>query len=138
MIDQSNINKNTSAIRLFGVSIPMSKNLVSGLPMIYGVGKRNLYDICAALSLNPRIRFYQLSQDQVDALRRHIEANYVIEGDLKSRVVDNIKRLISLNCYRGMRHRRGLPVRGQRTKTNARTRRGRKKQAIAQKKQPVK
>jgi small subunit ribosomal protein S13 len=103
------------------------------LTYIYGVGLKRSKDVIAALNLNPDMRSEQLTEAQVAQLTSYLQTTYVVEGDLRREVQQNIKRLVSINCYRGMRHRLGLPVRGQRTKTNARTRKGKKK-TVANKK----
>ena len=110
--------------RIAGVDIPNNKRIEIALTYIYGIGRKSANDILAATGINPDTRAKDLTEDQVAKLRDEIENNYMVEGDLRREVGMNIKRLIEVNCYRGMRHRKGLPVRGQRTKTNARTRKG--------------
>ena len=110
--------------RIAGVDIPNSKRVEIALTYIYGSGRKSANDILAKTGINPDTRAKDLTEDEVAKLRDEIENNYVVEGDLRRDVALNIKRLVEINCYRGIRHRKGLPVRGQRTKTNARTRKG--------------
>ena len=119
--------------RIAGIDLPREKRIEIGLTYIYGIGRTSAQKILEMTGINPDIRVKDLTEDQEAALRDVIDKNYTIEGDLRREVALNIKRLIEIGCYRGMRHRRGLPVRGQRTKTNARTRKGPKK-TIANKK----
>lgn len=119
--------------RISGVDLPKEKRVEIGLTYIYGVGRKTSNDILAATGINPDIRVKDLTEDQVSALREYIDKTYTIEGDLRRNTALNIKRLVEIGCYRGTRHRKGLPVRGQRSKTNARTRKGPKK-TIANKK----
>ena len=109
--------------RIAGVIIPDNKHLNIALTQIYGVGRQRSMDICQAVGLNPQTRVRDLSENELDKLRTAI-GKYTLEGDLRREVSMNIKRLMDLGCYRGIRHRKGLPVRGQRTRTNARTRKG--------------
>ena len=122
--------------RIVGVDIPNDKHVVYSLTYIYGIGLSTAKKILAAVNISEDIRVKNLSEEQLTAIRNEI-AKYKVEGDLRREVSLNIKRLSEIGCYRGLRHRRGLPVRGQRTKTNARTRKGPKK-TIANKKQAVK
>ena len=110
--------------RIAGVDIPNSKRVEIALTYIYGIGRKSANDILAKTGINPDTRAKDLTEDEVAKLRDEIENNYVVEGDLRRDVALNINRLVEINCYRGIRHRKGLPVRGQRTKTNARTRKG--------------
>ncbi|MBQ4602433.1 MAG: 30S ribosomal protein S13 [Clostridia bacterium] len=110
--------------RIAGVDIPNSKRIEIALTYIYGIGRTSAVKILETTGIDPDTRAKDLTEDQVAKLRDEIENNYMVEGDLRREVGMNIKRLIEVNCYRGMRHRKGLPVRGQRTKTNARTRKG--------------
>ena len=119
--------------RIAGIDLPREKRVEIGLTYIFGIGRKSAQDILKMAGVNPNTRVKDLTEDQEAALRDVIDKNYTIEGDLRREVALNIKRLIEIGCYRGMRHRRGLPVRGQRTKTNARTRKGPKK-TIANKK----
>ncbi len=119
--------------RIAGIDLPREKRIEIGLTSVYGIGRKSAKDILAMAGIDPDIRVKDLTDDQEAALRDVIDKNYTIEGDLRREVALNIKRLIEIGCYRGIRHRRGLPVRGQRTKSNARTRKGPKK-TIANKK----
>ena len=123
--------------RLVGVDLPREKRLEIALTYIYGMGRTRAKETLAATGVNPDQRVRDLGDDDLVRLRDHIEANYKVEGDLRREVQMNIKRLMDLGCYRGLRHRKGLPVRGQRTHTNARTRKG-KAVAIAGKKKVTK
>ena len=119
--------------RIAGVDIPNQKRVEIALTYIYGIGRKSANDILAKTGINPDTRAKDLTEEEVAKLRDEIESSYTVEGDLRRDVALNIKRLVEINCYRGIRHRKGLPVRGQRTKTNARTRKGPKK-TIANKK----
>ena len=119
--------------RIAGIDLPREKRLEIGLTYIYGIGRKSATEILKLANIDPDIRVKDLTDEQEAALREVIDKNYTIEGDLRREVALNIKRLTEIGCYRGVRHRRGLPVRGQRTKTNARTRKGPKK-TIANKK----
>ena len=119
--------------RISGVDLPKDKRVEIGLTYIYGIGRKSAKDILEKAGINPDIRVKDLTDDQEAALRDVIDKGYTIEGDLRREVALNVKRLTEIGCYRGTRHRRGLPVRGQRSKTNARTRKGPKK-TIANKK----
>ena len=119
--------------RIAGVDLPKEKRVEIGLTYVYGIGRKSANDILAKAGVNPDTRVKDLTEDQEAALRDVIDKHFTIEGDLRREVALNIKRLTEIGCYRGVRHRRGLPVRGQRTKTNARTRKGPKK-TIANKK----
>jgi len=110
--------------RIAGVDLPKDKRVEIALQYIYGIGRTSAKKICAAANVNPITRTHALSEDEIRRLRETIEANFKVEGDLRRETSMNIKRLMDLGCYRGLRHRRGLPVRGQRTHTNARTRKG--------------
>ena len=109
--------------RIAGVNIPDNAHIVIGLQHIYGIGPSRAKKICGAAGVEEQIKVKDLSQDKMELVRNQV-ATFAIEGDLRREVSMNIKRLMDLGCYRGVRHRRGLPVRGQRTKTNARTRKG--------------
>lgn len=109
--------------RIAGVNIPVQKHAWVGLTHIYGIGRARALAICAAAGVKPETRIRDLTEGEVEAIRAEI-AKVPVEGDLRREVAMNIKRLMDLGCYRGLRHRRGLPVRGQQTKTNARTRKG--------------
>ena len=119
--------------RIAGIDLPREKRVEIALTYIFGIGRKSANDILKLANVNPDTRVKDLTEDQEAALRDVIDKNYTIEGDLRREVALNIKRLTEIGCYRGMRHRRGLPVRGQRTKTNARARKGPKK-TIANKK----
>ena len=110
--------------RISGVDIPNQKRVEIALTYIYGIGLKSSKDILAKTGIDPDKRAKDLTEEDTAKLRDEIEKNYTVEGDLRRDVALNIKRLIEINCYRGIRHRKGLPVRGQRTKTNARTRKG--------------
>jgi small subunit ribosomal protein S13 len=114
------------AARIAGVNIPVQKHIVIGLTSIYGVGRNRAKTICLAAKIDPVKKAKDLTEAELELLRNEI-AKFRVEGDLRREVSMNIKRLIELGAYRGLRHRRGLPVRGQRTKTNARTRKGKRK-----------
>lgn len=119
--------------RIAGVDLPRDKRVEIGLTYVYGIGRKKASEILAATGVNPDTRVRDLTEDDEKKLRDYIDHNLIVEGDLRRNVSLNIKRLIDIQCYRGVRHRKGLPVRGQRTKTNARTRKGPKK-TIANKK----
>jgi len=119
--------------RISGVDLPRDKRVEIALHYIYGIGRKTAGDIIAATGINPDIRVKDLTEDDVSKLREYIDRNVKVEGDLRRETAFDIKRLIEIGCYRGIRHRKGLPVRGQRSKTNARTRKGPKK-TIANKK----
>lgn len=112
--------------RIAGVNIPDNKHAVISLTYIYGIGRPTAQKICAATGVNPAAKLSDLTDEQIEQLRGEV-AKFTTEGDLRREVNMNIKRLMDLGCFRGIRHRRGLPVRGQRTKTNARTRKGPRK-----------
>jgi small subunit ribosomal protein S13 len=120
--------------RIAGVDIPNDKQVAFSLPYIYGVGRTTALRVLAQTNVNPTTKARDLTDDEVARLRAVIEGELVVEGDLRRVVRGNIQRLIEINCYRGQRHRRGLPVRGQRTKTNARTRRGVRRTVAGKKK----
>ncbi len=124
--------------RIAGVDLPRDKRIEIGLTYIYGIGLTRSKQILASTGVNPDIRVKELSDADVAALRGEVESNYQIEGDLRRWEAMNIKRLIDIGTYRGRRHRMGLPVRGQRTRTNARTRRGRRQTVAGKKKAPGK
>ena len=110
--------------RIAGVDLPKNKRIEIGLTYIYGIGRSTADEILAGTGVNPDICVKDLSEEDVAKLRDYIDKHIVVEGDLRREVALNIKRLVEIGCYRGVRHRKGLPVRGQRTKTNARTRQG--------------
>ena len=110
--------------RIAGVDIPNNKRVEIALTYIYGIGRKSSNDILAKTGVDPDKRAKDLTEEEIAKLRDEIENSYTVEGDLRRDVSLNIKRMVEINCYRGIRHRKGLPVRGQRTKTNARTRKG--------------
>lgn len=120
--------------RVIGIDIPDNKRLEISLMYIYGIGRRLSNEICVKLGLNPNMRAHRLTEDEIAKINALLTSQYVVEGDLRRQIQNNIKRLISIHCYRGMRHRLGLPVRGQRTRTNARTRKGKRKTVANKKK----
>lgn len=119
--------------RVIGIDIPDNKRLEISLRYIYGIGPHKAREICTGLGLDPNIRAHRLTQDEIAKLNAKLQ-EYTVEGDLRRQVQGNIKRLISIHCYRGMRHRLGLPVHGQRTRSNARTRKGKRKTVANKKK----
>ena len=123
----------TSMARISGVDLPRDKRIEIGLTYVYGIGLASSRKILAETGIDPNTRVKDLTEEQESKLRECINRNYIVEGDLRRTVALDIKRLTEIGCYRGMRHRRGLPVRGQRSKTNARTRKG-PKRTIANKK----
>ena len=120
--------------RIAGVDLPRDKRVEIGLTYIFGIGRKTASDIIAATGINPDTRVRDLTEDEVSKLREYIDHNCVVEGDLRRDVAFDIKRLIEIGCYRGVRHRKSLPVRGQRSKTNARTRKGPRKTMANKKK----
>lgn len=120
--------------RIAGVDLPRDKRVEIALTYIFGIGKATSQKILAEAGINPDTRVKDLTEEEANKLRLIIDKNYTVEGDLRREVNMNIKRLMDLGCYRGLRHRRGLPVRGQKTKTNARTRKGPKRTAGGKKK----
>ncbi|MFZ2958977.1 MAG: 30S ribosomal protein S13 [Candidatus Ozemobacteraceae bacterium] len=115
--------------RIAGVDLPRDKRVEAALPYIYGIGLTRSRDILKKNKINPDTRVKDLTEDEISLIKQTIEREYRVEGDLRREVAMNIKRLMDIGCYRGLRHRKGLPVRGQRTKTNARTRKGPRKAA---------
>jgi small subunit ribosomal protein S13 len=120
--------------RIAGVDIPREKRLEISLTYIYGIGRTRAQEISQALDIDPDTRVRDLTDDEVTRIRNHIEATFKVEGDLRREVQQDIKRKMEIGCWQGLRHRRGLPVRGQRTQTNARTRKGPKKTVAGKKK----
>jgi small subunit ribosomal protein S13 len=120
--------------RIAGVDLPREKRVEIGLTYIFGIGLPKSHEILEATGVNPDTRIKDLTEDEVNALRDYINKSILVEGDLRRKVALDIKRLMEVGCYRGIRHRRGLPVRGQKTKTNARTRKGPKKTMAGKKK----
>ena len=120
--------------RIAGVNIPSEKQVVIALTYIFGIGRHNAGEICRKAKVNESTRVNSLTDDEVVRIRETIDSNYHVEGDLRREIGMNIKRLQDLGCYRGIRHRKGLPVRGQQTQSNARTRKGKKKTVAGKKK----
>jgi small subunit ribosomal protein S13 len=120
--------------RIFGVDLPREKRVEIGLTYIYGIGRTTASKLCAETGVDPSTRVKDLTEDEVTKLRDAIDGKILVEGDLRREQGQNIKRLMEIGCYRGLRHRKGLPVRGQRTHTNARTRKGPRRQIGAKKK----
>ncbi|MBS5451277.1 MAG: 30S ribosomal protein S13 [Coriobacteriia bacterium] len=119
--------------RIFGIDLPREKRVEIGLTYIYGIGRTTASKICAETGVDPATRVKDLTEDEVTRIRDFIDGRYMVEGDLRREQSQNIKRLMEIGCYRGLRHRKGLPVRGQRTHTNARTRKGPRRQIGAKK-----
>lgn len=124
--------------RIAGVDLPANKRIEIGLTYIYGIGRSRANKILAEAGVDPDRRVRELSEDEITRIRSIIDREGMVEGDLRKEVQMNIKRLMDIGCYRGLRHRKGLPVRGQRTHTNARTRKGPRRATIAKKKAPGK
>lgn len=124
--------------RVIGIDIPDNKRLEVSLTYIYGVGRQLANEILVKLGLDPNMRAQKLTEDDIAKLNAILQSEYTVEGDLRRQVQNNIKRLVSINAYRGIRHRLGLPVRGQRTRTNARTRKGKRKTVAGKKTAPTK
>lgn len=124
--------------RIAGVDIPRNKKIGIAISYVYGIGRSNGAAILAKANVNPDRRTRDLTEEEVNRIREVVDREYRVEGDLRREVQLNIKRLMDIGCYRGLRHRKGMPTRGQRTRTNARTRRGRRGQAIGIKKKTVK
>jgi small subunit ribosomal protein S13 len=120
--------------RLAGVDLPREKRMEIALTYIFGIGRTRSKELLAATEISPDLRVKELTDDDLAKLRDHIETNYKVEGDLRREVAADIRRKMEIGCYEGLRHRRGLPVRGQRTKTNARTHKGPKKTVAGKKK----
>lgn len=124
--------------RIAGVDVPRDKHVVVALTYIYGVGRSRSAQVLRQLNIDPVTKVRDLTEDEIGRIRETLENGFTLEGDLRREVTGNIKRLMEIGCYRGIRHRRGLPVRGQRTKTNARTRRGNKRSVGIRKKKALK
>jgi small subunit ribosomal protein S13 len=120
--------------RIAGVDLPREKAVLYAIPLIYGIGKHNAHDVIAKAGIDPTKKIKDLSETEIGKLREVIDADYQVEGDLRREVQSNIRRLIEIGSYRGLRHRRGLPTRGQRTRSNARTRKGKAKTVAGKKK----
>jgi small subunit ribosomal protein S13 len=123
--------------RIAGVDLPKHKHIAFALPYLYGVGKTLARDICAKTGIPPTKMTEELTENEIKKIRELLESDYKVEGDLRREVQMNIKRLMDLGCYRGLRHRRGLPVNGQRTHTNARTRKGPRKGVLSRAARPA-
>lgn len=119
--------------RIAGVDLPNRKRIDIGLTYIYGIGRSTSQKILGGLDINPGTKTDQLTQDEINSIRKAIDSEYKVEGELRTDVSMSIKRLMDLGCYRGLRHRKALPVNGQRTKTNARTRKGPRRSAVKKK-----
>jgi small subunit ribosomal protein S13 len=124
--------------RIAGVDLPRGKRIEIALTYIYGIGRPRAAEILASAGVSPAVRTQDLSEEEVSRLRKEIETKYKVEGALRTETSMNIKRLMDIGCYRGIRHRRGLPVRGQRTSTNARTHKGKRRAIAGKKKAPKK
>ena len=124
--------------RIAGINVPLNKRVEIGLTYIYGIGRATSNDLLAEAGVSPNTYVRDLTEDEVTKLRDLVDRDLTVEGDLRRERSQNIKRLMEIGCYRGVRHRRGLPVRGQKTKTNARTRKGPKRMQVAGKKKPGK
>ena len=120
--------------RIAGIDLPRDKAVLYALPLLYGIGKHNVHDIVAKAGVDPRKKIKDLSEQELTHLREIIDRDYQVEGDLRREVQGNIRRLMDINSYRGLRHRRGLPTRGQNTRHNARTRKGKPKTVAGKKK----
>ncbi|MCE9558848.1 MAG: 30S ribosomal protein S13 [Armatimonadetes bacterium] len=120
--------------RIAGIDVPREKAILFALPLIYGLGPKTTADLIEKAGLDPRKKVKELTETEIGKLREIIDADYQVEGDLRREVHSNIRRLIEIGCYRGLRHRRGLPTRGQRTRSNARTRKGKAKTVAGKKK----
>jgi small subunit ribosomal protein S13 len=124
--------------RIAGIDIPRNKKIKIAIAYVYGIGHSNGMDILTKANVNPEARTRDLTEEELNRIREVVDREYRVEGDLRREIQLNIKRLMDIACYRGLRHRRGMPLRGQRTRTNARTRRGRRGQAIGIKKKVAK
>ena len=120
--------------RIAGVDLPRDKAALYALPLLYGIGKHNVHGLLEKAEIDPRTKIRDLDESQIGKLRELLDREYQVEGDLKREVQGNIRRLMEIGCYRGLRHRRGLPTRGQRTRSNARTRKGKPKTVAGKKK----
>ncbi len=120
--------------RIAGIDLPRDKAIQYALPVLFGIGKHNVSDVLAKADVDPRKRVKELDENEIQRLREVIDKDYQVEGDLRREVNSNIRRLMEIGCYRGLRHRRGLPTRGQRTRSNARTRKGKPKTVAGKKK----
>ena len=134
MTTSGSTQENHTVARISGVDLPREKRVEIALTYIFGIGRTRADETLKATGVNPDTRVKDLTEEELVKLRTHIDGNYQVEGDLRREVQADIRRKIEIGCYRGMRHRRGLPVRGQRTKTNARTRKGPKRTVAGKKK----
>ncbi|HEX7665229.1 MAG TPA: 30S ribosomal protein S13 [Polyangiaceae bacterium] len=123
--------------RIAGVDLPRHKHVAYSLPYLYGIGQATAREICAKAGIDPTKKTEELTETEIKKIRDLLETDYKVEGDLRREVQTNIKRLMDIGCYRGLRHRKGLPVHGQRTHTNARTRKGPRKGVLARAKKPA-
>ena len=123
--------------RIAGVDLPKHKHVVFALPYLFGIGRTAARSICAKTNIDPNKKTEELTENEIRKIREVLESEYKVEGDLRREIQMNIKRLMDLGCYRGLRHRRGLPVNGQRTHTNARTRKGPRKGLISRARKPA-
>lgn len=120
--------------RIAGIDLPRDKAVLYALPLLYGIGKHNVHDLVAKAEIDPRKKVRELTETEIGRLREILDRDFQIEGDLRREVNGNIRRLMEIGCYRGLRHRRGLPTRGQNTRHNARTRKGKPKTVAGKKK----
>jgi small subunit ribosomal protein S13 len=120
--------------RIAGIDLPRDKAVIYALPLLYGIGKHNVHELVSKAGIDPTTKIRDLTEAEVTHLREILDRDYQVEGDLRREVQSNIRRLIDIGCYRGLRHRRGLPVRGQNTRHNARTRKGKPKTVAGKKK----
>ena len=120
--------------RIAGIDLPRDKAVLYALPVLYGIGKHNVHDLVAKAGIDPRTKMRDLDENEIGRLREVLDKEFQIEGDLRREVQGNIRRLMEIGCYRGIRHRRGLPTRGQNTRHNARTRKGKPKTVAGKKK----
>jgi len=120
--------------RIAGIDLPRDKAVLYALPVLYGIGKHNVHELVEKAGLDPRTKVRDLTEAEIGRLREILDRDYQVEGDLRREVNGNIRRLMEIGCYRGLRHRRGLPTRGQRTRSNARTRKGKAKTVAGKKK----
>ncbi|MER3495650.1 MAG: 30S ribosomal protein S13 [Armatimonadota bacterium] len=120
--------------RIAGIDLPRDKSVLYGLPTLFGIGKHNVHELLEKAKIEPTKKVRDLDEDEVTRLREILDSDYVVEGDLRREVNSNIRRLMEIRCYRGIRHSRGLPVHGQRTRSNARTRKGKAKTVAGKKK----
>ena len=120
--------------RIAGIDLPREKAVLYALPILYGIGKHNVHDLVEKAGLDPRKKIKDLTEAEITRIREVLDKDFQVEGDLRREVNGNIRRLMEIGCYRGLRHRRGLPTRGQRTRSNARTRKGKAKMVAGKKK----